>query len=74
MDEAKLRTMGRDAGERDPGGDATVSPERGWDRLQSAVDEAEVESFPASDPQSSWAGPDRDNLPRRGDAQKQRAS
>jgi len=23
-----------------------------------AIDEAEMESFPASDPQSSWAGPD----------------
>jgi hypothetical protein len=33
-----------------------------WDHLQSAVDEAEVESFPASDPHSSWAGPDRGSL------------
>jgi len=34
-----------------------------WDRLQSALDEAEEESFPASDPQSSWAGSDRGRLP-----------
>jgi hypothetical protein len=34
------------------------------DHLQWAVDEAEVESFPASDPHSSWAGPDRGSLPR----------
>ena len=26
-------------------------------KLDEAVDEAEDESFPASDPQSSWAGP-----------------
>jgi hypothetical protein len=25
---------------------------------EEAVDEAEEESFPSSDPQSSWAGPD----------------
>lgn len=74
MDEAEQRSMGWDAGERDSRGDPTVSPERGGDRMQSAVDEAEVESFPASDPQSSWAGPDRESLPRRGDAQKRRAS
>jgi len=29
------------------------------DELDAEVDEAEVESFPSSDPQSSWAGPDR---------------
>jgi hypothetical protein len=34
-----------------------------WDHLQSALDEAEVQSFPASDPQSSWAGSDRGRLP-----------
>jgi hypothetical protein len=27
--------------------------------IDDAIDEAEVESFPASDPQSSWAGPDQ---------------
>ncbi|HEX3462238.1 MAG TPA: hypothetical protein VHT49_15130 [Acidimicrobiales bacterium] len=27
--------------------------------VDDAIDEAEVESFPASDPQSSWAGPDQ---------------
>ena len=27
-------------------------------QLDEAIDEAEDESFPASDPQSSWAGPD----------------
>jgi hypothetical protein len=32
------------------------------DSLDAEVDEAEIESFPSSDPQSSWAGPD---LPRR---------
>jgi hypothetical protein len=26
--------------------------------IDEAIDEAEIESFPASDPQSSWAGPD----------------
>ncbi len=26
--------------------------------IDEAIDEAEKESFPASDPQSSWAGPD----------------
>jgi hypothetical protein len=26
--------------------------------IDEAIDEAERESFPASDPQSSWAGPD----------------
>jgi len=26
--------------------------------LDEAIDEAEDQSFPASDPQSSWAGPD----------------
>ena len=26
--------------------------------VDEAIDEAEKESFPASDPQSSWAGPD----------------
>ena len=26
--------------------------------VDAAVDEAEEESFPSSDPQSSWAGPD----------------
>jgi hypothetical protein len=26
--------------------------------IEEAIDEAEKESFPASDPQSSWAGPD----------------
>jgi hypothetical protein len=26
--------------------------------IDAAIDEAEKESFPASDPQSSWAGPD----------------
>ena len=40
-----------------------VSPGLEWDRLQSALDEAEVQSFPASDPQSSWAGSDRGRLP-----------
>jgi len=28
------------------------------DAVIDAVDEAEEESFPSSDPQSSWAGPD----------------
>jgi hypothetical protein len=28
------------------------------DALDAEVDEAEIESFPSSDPQSSWAGPD----------------
>lgn len=28
------------------------------DAVVDAVDEAEEESFPSSDPQSSWAGPD----------------
>jgi hypothetical protein len=27
--------------------------------IDEAIDEAEEESFPASDPQSSWAGPDQ---------------
>lgn len=34
-----------------------------WDRLQSALDEAGAQSFPASDPQSSWAGSDRGRFP-----------
>ncbi|HEX4244539.1 MAG TPA: hypothetical protein VHY77_03140 [Acidimicrobiales bacterium] len=42
---------------------ADLVADLGWVRLQSAVDEAEAESFPASDPQSSWAGPDRASLP-----------
>ena len=40
---------------------ALADPE--WEHLQSAVDEAEVQSFPASDPQSSWAGSDRGGIP-----------
>ncbi|HVB93285.1 MAG TPA: hypothetical protein VND67_03120 [Acidimicrobiales bacterium] len=30
--------------------------------IDEAIDEAEKESFPASDPQSSWAGPDHPGL------------
>jgi hypothetical protein len=37
-----------------PGGD-----EAGSVHVDEAVDEVEQESFPSSDPQSSWAGPDR---------------
>lgn len=48
---------------------ADVGADLGWARLQSAVDEAGFESFPASDPQSSWAGPDRGSLPGRDDEQ-----
>jgi hypothetical protein len=59
MEEGKERTSRLDADQRD----STASPDRGWEHLQSAVDEAEVQSFPASDPQSSWAGSDRDRLP-----------
>ena len=70
MEESKRRTTGQDVEE----GDSTRFSDRGWDRLQSAVDEAEVQSFPASDPQSSWAGPDRDGLPRWGSEQNRRAS
>ena len=32
-------------------------------QLDEAIDEAEDESFPASDPQSSWAGPDPSTHP-----------
>ena len=70
MDEGKRPTSGPETGAGDP----TVSSARRWDRLQSAVDEAEVQSFPASDPQSSWAGPDRESLAWPGIAQKRRAS
>jgi hypothetical protein len=45
-------------------GEGASPPGPLWDHLQWAVDEAEVESFPASDPHSSWAGPDRGSLPR----------
>jgi hypothetical protein len=45
----------------EPGPGVPSGPE--LERLQSALDEAEVQSFPASDPQSSWAGSDRDGLP-----------
>jgi hypothetical protein len=31
--------------------------------VDAAVDEAEEESFPSSDPQSSWAGPDTPQEP-----------
>ena len=70
MNEGKRRTSGPDTGARDP----TASSARRWDRLQSAVDEAEVQSFSASDPQSSWAGPDRESLAWPGNVQKRRAS
>ena len=33
-------------------------PEDRWSTLDEMVDEAEEESFPASDPPSSWAGVD----------------
>jgi hypothetical protein len=55
MDEGRHRTT-----ETGPG---PTAPEPDWDRLQSALDEAEVQSFPASDPQSTWAGSDRGRLP-----------
>jgi hypothetical protein len=55
MDEGRHRTTET--------GPPTTAPEPDWDRLQSAVDEAEVQSFPASDPQSSWAGSDRGSRP-----------
>jgi hypothetical protein len=61
MDDGRHRTT-----ETDPG---TVAPEIEFDRLQSALDEAEVQSFPASDPQSSWAGSDRGRIPWRDDEQ-----
>jgi hypothetical protein len=65
MEEGKQRSSGLQAG----GKHSTASPDLGWEHLQSAVDEAEVQSFPASDPQSSWAGSDRDRLPWWGDDQ-----
>jgi hypothetical protein len=64
MEEGK-RGSGLHAG----GKDSIVSPDLGWEHLQSAVDEAEAQSFPASDPQSSWAGSDRYSLPWWGDEQ-----
>ena len=65
MEEGKHDTSRLDTDQRD----STASPDLGWEHLQSAVDEAEVQSFPASDPQSSWAGSDRDRLPWWGDEQ-----
>jgi hypothetical protein len=59
MDEGRHRTTETGQGTTDAG----ASDEIDWDRLQSALDEAEVQSFPASDPQSSWAGSDRGRLP-----------
>jgi len=59
MDEGCHRTTETGPGTTGP----SVSPGLEWDRLQSALDEAEVQSFPASDPQSSWAGSDRGRLP-----------
>lgn len=58
MDERRQRTT-----ETVPGAGPGVSSGLEWDRLQSALDEAEAESFPASDPQSSWAGSDRGRSP-----------
>jgi hypothetical protein len=48
--------------EQGDGGNRSAPADLGWVHLQSAVDEAEVQSFPASDPQSTWAGPDRSSL------------
>ena len=59
MDEGRNRTTETGPGTTSPG----ELSELEWDRLQSALDEAEVQSFPASDPQSSWAGSDRGRLP-----------
>lgn len=59
MDEGRNRITQTGRGTTSAG----ESSELDWDRLQSALDEAEVESFPASDPQSSWAGSDRGRLP-----------
>jgi hypothetical protein len=59
MEEAKQRSSGLHAGATD----SKESPDLAWEHLQSAVDEAEAQSFPASDPQSSWAGSDRYSLP-----------
>jgi hypothetical protein len=59
-DESEVQRMEHrqhDTTEHDHGGSRSAA-DLGWARLQSAVDEAEVQSFPASDPQSSWAGPD----------------
>jgi hypothetical protein len=53
------------------GSAAPEDPE--WEHLQSAVDEAEVQSFPASDPQSSWAGSDRGSIPWWDEEQQRRA-
>ena len=59
MDEGRHHTTETGPGTTDTG----ASDEIDWDRLQTALDEAEVQSFPASDPQSSWAGSDRGRLP-----------
>jgi hypothetical protein len=49
-----MRGMGGTVDEPQP---APPDPEAD-DAVIDAVDEAEEESFPSSDPQSSWAGPD----------------
>ncbi|HEX3567602.1 MAG TPA: hypothetical protein VHU17_19730 [Acidimicrobiales bacterium] len=59
MDEGRHRTTETGPSTTSP----SESPGPDWDRQQSALDEAEVQSFPASDPQSSWAGSDRGRLP-----------
>ena len=53
-----MRTERADGGGRDTDGPGRAVPGGGGEHSDE-VDEAERESFPASDPASSWAGVDR---------------
>ena len=53
-----MRTERADGGRRDTGGPGRDVPTSGGEQSD-GVDESERESFPASDPASSWAGVDR---------------